>query len=155
MCLDHILTQTHVQRGAPSSGYFVTMAGGPVNWSSKLQDMQAMPSGEAEYIASADAGQEIIFGDNFFTELGLPSARPHILCLDSTSTIQWSNNPSGHSLTKHIDLEHDHFTRSLVSMKHVSIEYIPSAECLRTYSQSHLVQLFMQKLLICLEWFTT
>lgn len=112
-----------------TSGYIVTMAGGPVNWSSKLQGMQAMSSGEAEYIASANAGQEIVFADNFFTELGFPSACPHLLRLDSTSAIQWNNNPSGHSRTKHIDLKH-HFTRSLVSMKRVKIKYIPSAEML-------------------------
>lgn len=110
-----------------TSGWVTLSGGGPVNWSSRLQGIQAMSSGEAEYISSANAGQEMSWMRNFFTELGVGKPGPSVLHLDSVSAIQWNNNPASHGRTKHIDLKY-HYTRHLVEDGRITIRYVPSAQ---------------------------
>ena len=50
--------------GKSTGGYLITVAGGAVSWSSKLQSIVALSSTEAEYIAAVDAGKEILWMRN-------------------------------------------------------------------------------------------
>jgi hypothetical protein len=102
------------------------MGGGAVNWSSKLQSVQALSSGEAEYIGSANAGQEISWTRNLLSQLGFTQILPTTLHLDNNSAINWNENPSGHNRTKHIDLKY-HYTRNLVARKEVKVQYCPTS----------------------------
>jgi hypothetical protein len=63
------------------------MGGGAVNWSSKLQSIQALSSGEAEYVGSANAGQEISWMRNLLSQLGFTQTLPSILYLNNNSAI--------------------------------------------------------------------
>src|SRR5262249_40823006 len=53
-----------------TSGFIVKMGGGAISWSSRLQIIVALSTTEAEYIAATSAGQEILWLQNLFRELG-------------------------------------------------------------------------------------
>jgi hypothetical protein len=66
------------------------MGSGAVSWSSKLQSVVALSTTEAEYIAVVEAGKEVVWICQFFTELGLSFSSPSLLHLDNQSAISVS-----------------------------------------------------------------
>ena len=54
-----------------TSGYLFTFVGGAISWQSKLQKCVALSTTEIEYIATTEAGKEILWIKDFFKELGL------------------------------------------------------------------------------------
>ena len=71
-----------------------------------------MSSTEAEYVAIAEAGKEMIWLTDYLEELGKKQLGK-VLFTDSQSAIQLVKNPVFHFRTKHIRRRY-HFTRSLV-----------------------------------------
>ena len=51
-------------------GYVFTMGGTTVSWISKLQQVVALSTTEAEYVAAIEASKEIIWLQRFMEELG-------------------------------------------------------------------------------------
>ena len=52
-------------------GYLFTFAGGAISWQSRLQKCVALSTIEAEYIATNEAGKEMLWLKQFLQELGL------------------------------------------------------------------------------------
>jgi hypothetical protein len=86
-----------------TSGYVFTLAGGPICWMSKLQNIVALSTTEAEYIVVSHACKEAIWLKGLLGEFGKVQDKVNVLC-DSQSVIHLANNPSYHSKTKHIVL---------------------------------------------------
>ena len=80
-----------------------TFSGGAISWQSKLQKCVALSTTEAEYIATTEAGKEIIWLKQFLQELGL-NRMEYIVYCDSQSAIDLSKNSMYHARTKHIDV---------------------------------------------------
>jgi hypothetical protein len=53
------------------TGYFFTLAGGPVTWRSRAQTTVAYSSTEAEYMALSDCSRQVSWIHNIFLELGI------------------------------------------------------------------------------------
>ena len=89
-----------------STGTYVVMMGtGAVNWSSKLQGMVTHSTTEAEYIAANQAGRDIMWMRNLFTEFGYDlSESPSTLFMDNNSAIAVAKNPEHFGRLKHIQL---------------------------------------------------
>ena len=86
-------------------GYLVKIGTGAVDWSSKLQSIATLSTTEAEYIAAVEAGKEIAWMRNVFTELGYPvTDKPSILHVDNNSAISVTKNPEHFGRLKHLDL---------------------------------------------------
>ena len=51
-------------------GYVFTVGGTTVSWISKLQQVVALSTTEAEYVAAAEASKEMIWLQRFMEELG-------------------------------------------------------------------------------------
>ena len=59
-----------VDSSKSTSGYIYTIGGTGVSWMSRLQKCVSLSSTEAEYVAIAEAGKEMIWLADYFEELG-------------------------------------------------------------------------------------
>jgi hypothetical protein len=98
-----------------------------VIWLSKKQTTVALSSAEAEYIAIATITQEIIWMNQYMTELQMKDSSPSIVHCDNQAAIQISTNDTHHSRTKHIDIRF-HFVRQAIKNHHIQLEYINTKE---------------------------
>jgi hypothetical protein len=73
--------------GRSMSAYVVKIGSGVVSWMSRLQPIVALSTTEAEFIAAASAGQEVIWMCQLLGELGFSIAGPLLLLLDNQSAI--------------------------------------------------------------------
>lgn len=109
-----------------TSGFVYTMNGGAISWKSKRQPCVALSSCEAEYIASAIAGQEAAWLQRLVEELGYPLATL-TLWADNQGAIAVANNMGQPARMKHIDLRY-HYIRELVESGVVHLDYTPTTE---------------------------
>ena len=108
-------------------GYIFMMVGGPVSWSSKHQQMVALSTMEAEYMAMMHHSQQALWMHNFLLEIGLEQSLPAILHVDNNSSIALAQSTQGHSRAKHIDIRH-HYIRERVQEGDIDVRHIPSSE---------------------------
>ena len=76
-----------VDSSKSTSGYIYTIGGTTVSWMSRLQKCVSLSSTEAEYVAIAEAGKEMIWLADYLEELGKKQSEK-ILYSDSQSVIQ-------------------------------------------------------------------
>ena len=88
--------------GRSTSAYVLTMGGGAVSWSSKLQSRVARSTTEAEFIAGEAAGREIAFFRYILDDLGYPVVLPRPLAMDNQSAIRVAKNPEHQGKMKHL-----------------------------------------------------
>jgi hypothetical protein len=115
-----------VETGKSRSGFVFLLSSGAISWSSKLQEIVALSSTEAEYIAACEAGKEIIWFNEFLHEIGL-SEDTIELRIDNKSSIELAKNPVFHKRTKHIRLRY-HKIREWVQEKEFKISHVTSGE---------------------------
>ena len=84
------------------SGYCFILAGAAVSWYCKKQNVVALSSTEAEFIALSEAIKDALWYRHFFEELGWPLGTPVVVNQDNKSTIAVAMNPINHKMTKHI-----------------------------------------------------
>ncbi|KAH0642979.1 hypothetical protein KY289_033953 [Solanum tuberosum] len=95
-------------------GYLFTFSGGAISWQSKLQKCVALFTTEAKYIATTEAGNEMIWLKRFLQELGLQQMEYVVYC-DNQSAIDLIKNSMYHARTKHIDVRHYWFREEVES----------------------------------------
>ena len=103
-----------------TSGYVFTLAGGAISWMSKLQNIVALSTTEAEYIAASHACKEAVWLKGLLGEFGRLKDNIRLLC-DSQSAIHLAKNPAYHSKSKHILIKY-HFVRQVITERGVSLE---------------------------------
>jgi hypothetical protein len=109
-----------------TTGYLIIICGGPITWKSQQKKTLAMSSCEGEYMSLSEVGKEIVWISNFLTEIKIPFRRPSIFC-DSSSAIDWSEDPIQHQRTKHVELQY-YYIRDLVASQVVDMYKIGSAD---------------------------
>jgi hypothetical protein len=87
-----------------------------------LQKCVALSTTEAEYIAMAEAGKEMLWLKRFLQQLGMKQERYVIHC-DSQSALDLSKNAMYHSRTKHIDVIY-HWFRQAAEEQQFKLEKI-------------------------------
>lgn len=113
-----------------TTGYIFTLLGGAIAWGSKKQQTVAASTAEAEYMAAYEGTIQAIWIRNFLLELGLISDDDPIhLFEDNRACIRLAENPEHISRAKHVDVKY-HFVRERVSLGHIAITYLPTAEML-------------------------
>jgi hypothetical protein len=110
-----------------TSGFIVMMAGGPVNWMSKLQPIVALSSMEAEYIAAFFAVQDVVWILQLLSDIGLQRTRPTPVHIDNMSARQLAMNPVHHQRSKHIDIKY-HWLRDQVATSRVLLIHTDTAD---------------------------
>eukprot|EP00253_Pinus_taeda_P028030 PITA_28030 len=109
-----------------TSGYVFTLARGAISWMSKLQNIVALSTTEAEYIANSHACKEAIWLKGLFGEFGRLHDNIKLFC-DSQSAIHLAKNPAYHSKSKHIPIKY-HFVRQVITERGVSLEKVHTKE---------------------------
>ena len=109
------------------SGYSFHFGCGAVSWSSKKQNIIALSSTEAEYIAQTHAAKEALWLRSFVEEVRGGSQGPMKINCDNQGAIALAKDNKFHSRTKHIDLRF-HFIREAVQDKKITVSYIPTEE---------------------------
>ena len=105
-----------------TTGYLFIVGGTTISWISKLQQVVALSTMEAEYDASIEASKELILMQRFMEEL-VKMQENNRLYSDRQSAIHLGNNSAFHSKTKHIQLKY-HFIRSILEDEMLKLEKI-------------------------------
>ncbi|KAF3676984.1 Retrovirus-related Pol polyprotein from transposon TNT 1-94 [Capsicum annuum] len=109
-----------VDSSMSTSRYIYIIGSTAISWMSRLQKCVVLSSTEAEFIAIAEAGKEMIWLVDYLKELGKKQLKK-IFYTDSHSAIQLVKNPVYHSKTKHIRRRY-HFTRRAVEKGDMCLE---------------------------------
>ncbi|KAL0291599.1 UNVERIFIED_CONTAM: Retrovirus-related Pol polyprotein from transposon TNT 1-94, partial [Sesamum radiatum] len=86
-----------------TTSYIFTLCGSCITWKSQLQQIVALSTTEAEYIAATEAFKEALWLEGIVNEIGFLKQKVTIFS-DSQSAIQLCKNPVFHDRTKHIDV---------------------------------------------------
>ena len=93
-----------------TEGNVFVVAGGLISWECKRQDIVALSTVEAEFMAFSRATTQALWISKYFDEVGLPVKRPIIICVDNSGSIANSTTDKNHRRTKHIDIRY-HFIK--------------------------------------------
>lgn len=109
------------------SGYVVYFGGGPIAWESKKQNVTALSTMEAEYIAMCQGTKEVVFQRSLLMEMGFmsPDENATTLFCDNQGASFFAKNDVTHKRSKHIDIKY-HYLKENCSKNTISIQYIPS-----------------------------
>lgn len=103
---------------------YVTMIGSCIiSWEAKKQRTVALSSTEAEYMGLAEATKEVIYLNNFLSELGFSEFADAIIFNDNLGSLKLAENPTYHARSKHIDVRH-HFIRESLREKKIRIAHV-------------------------------
>jgi hypothetical protein len=106
-----------------TTGVIIKLNGCPIIWLSKKQSTVALSTAEAEYIAIATALQELLWINQYLTELNLKDNETATLKSDNQAAIRIATNDTLHSRSKHIDIRY-HFIREVVKRGEVELNWI-------------------------------
>ena len=117
-----------------TSGYLFTLSGAAICWKSRKQNLIALSSTEAEYIALMEAAKEATWLRELHQEICL------LLNMDNSSlqgsipilahnqaAIHMAKVPRFHDRTKHISIRY-HYVRSAIENNLITLDYIPTTD---------------------------
>lgn len=110
-----------------TAGYMFNLGSGAVSWQSKKQNVVALSSAEAEYMALSFAGCQAIWLRGVLDNLNYSRKTATTILCDNKSTIALTKNPVFHGKSKHIRIKF-HFIRELVNNDEVEISFCISKE---------------------------
>ena len=88
------------------SGFHCKLAGGVVLYKTKIQTVVAQSSTEAEFIAAAEAGKNILYLRTIMQEIGLEQCHASILYEDNQGALLMAQAGQPTRRTKHIDIKY-------------------------------------------------
>ncbi|CEO95070.1 hypothetical protein PBRA_009602 [Plasmodiophora brassicae] len=118
------------------SGHVILMAGGPVHWQSRRQDLGAvkvsLSSTHAEIKSLCAVTRQLAWIRTFLDEIGFPRPGPTIVYEDNQGAKAWSGYRRMYGRTKDIEVQF-HYTREAVEAGLVVVHKYPSAEMAADY----------------------
>lgn len=96
------------------SGYTLLLSGAAITWESKKQNIVALSSAEAEYIALSSATREVIWTIQLLDELNERPSKPVTIWCDNTSALDLASSEAYRPRTKHIDIRFHHLRDQIV-----------------------------------------
>ena len=118
--------------GKSTTGHVFYLNEGPVTWCSQKQEIVALSSCEAEFMAATEAAKQAIWLQELLGEIiGKPCKKVTIL-VDNKSAIALTKNPVFHGRSKHIHKRFQ-FIRESVENEQVEVEHVPENEQEPTY----------------------
>ncbi len=91
-----------------TTGYVFFVGVGAISWNCKRQPTIALSTTEAEYMATSQCTKEAIWLRKLMADVGLVQVGATTIMCDNQGCIALAKNPTHHSCTKHIDIQH-HF----------------------------------------------
>ena len=95
----------------------------PVTWCSQKQEVVALSSCEAEYMAATDTAKQTIWLQELLEEITSDGVQKVLIRIDNKSAIALSKNPVFHGRSKHIHTRF-HFIRECVEKGPVDVEHV-------------------------------
>jgi len=123
---DADFTTSDVDRRRVTSGYVFRLWGGAISWQSKKQPSVSLATGDAEYVALAQASRELMWFRSIMSELGFAPRKPITLFGDNQASISIAKYPVGHTRAKQIHIRF-HYLRELVERGVISIIQVATA----------------------------
>jgi hypothetical protein len=108
-------------------GYAFRFYGGTILWSSKCQQLVALSSTKAEYIAVTHAAKEAIWLRQLLSDITLTLTCPTPIFCDNNGMITLSKNTIYHPRTKHIDIQY-HYIRELLECRSITLIQVNTTE---------------------------
>jgi hypothetical protein len=105
-----------------NTGYIFKLNGGTISWASRKQKTIALSSTEAEYIALAEASQELIWLRRLCCDFNCKQNDATTINVDNQSCMKLVENEKFSNRSKHIDIKY-HFVRDLYQEGVVSLKY--------------------------------
>jgi len=109
------------------SGYAFLLDGGAVSWSSKKQEIIALSTTEAEYVATTHAAKEALWLRSLIGEIFGKFSGPMTLHGDNQGAIALTRDHQYHARTKHIDICF-HLIRWIVAEGKLKLVYCPTED---------------------------
>lgn len=107
------------------TGWVFIAAGGAIAWESKKQNIIALSSTEAEYVALSSAAKQTTYIVKIMNEMGFEFQRSIVLHSDNQSAQHLVKNPVFHNRSKHIDIKFHHI-RELYKQNKIKLNYCPT-----------------------------
>ncbi|KAE8911626.1 hypothetical protein PF003_g4602 [Phytophthora fragariae] len=104
------------------SGYVTTLDGNVVSYASRKQEINALSTCEAEYIAMSEATKDLLWLSGLCKELEWKHSVP-LLLGDNQGAIALTAKPGKHSKSKHIDNKR-HMVRRNVELKLLTTQHV-------------------------------
>lgn len=105
-----------------TTGNVFMFGNGAVSWSSTKQNVIALSTTEAEYIAACSTACQAVWMRRLLADMGKIQDEATPIFCDNKSTISIANNPIHHGRTKHIDIRF-HFIRELITDGSITLQY--------------------------------
>ena len=102
-------------------GYVFISGNGAITWKSKKQQLTALSSTEAEYIALSEAAREATWLRSLHNELGFQQSEPTIIKGDNEGSLAIAKNAQFHQRSKHIDTKW-HFIQDMIRIGRIEVE---------------------------------
>ena len=109
------------------SGYVFMLNGGPISWSVKTQEIIALLTTEAEYVAMTHAAKEVLWLRSFVGEVFGPVVDATTLFCDNQSAIVLAKDGKFYARTKCIDIYY-HFIHYIIEDGTINLIYCPTDE---------------------------
>jgi hypothetical protein len=110
-----------------SHGGHVIFLGGPIDWSTKKQNMVCLSSSEAELIAAVDAGKTTLWYRSLLGELGHKQAKPTVIFEDNTGAIVLAHTSVIGKRTRHMNIRY-HCMNDWVSSGELLLQKVTTAK---------------------------
>lgn len=108
-----------------NSGYFTTMNGGTISWCSRKQNVTALSSCEAEYVALTETCKEVVWLVEIARSFDAEINEPITIFTDSQSCMAMIKNEKFSGRTKHMETKY-HYIREQVMIGRIKLEYVPT-----------------------------
>lgn len=116
-----------VDKRLSCTGFVVNLSNGAINWSSKRQQIVALSSTEAEYIALSSTVRDVIWIKQLLGEIDKSSIMPTTIFCDNQSAIKLGEIEAYRPRTKHIDIRYHHL-RQKINEGIIELKYISTKE---------------------------
>ena len=113
--------------GRSTTGHLFCLGNTPITWCSQKQDIVALSSCEAEFMAATEAAQQAIWLQELLSEVTGGETEKTLILVDNKSAISLAKNPVFHRRSKHIH-KRFHFIRECVERNLIDVEHVPGTE---------------------------
>jgi hypothetical protein len=111
-----------------TSGYVFMMNNAAITWSSSLQRTVAHSTGNAEYVALAEAGREAMWLRSLEKSVkGVDTMAPTVLFEDNKAALKWASDPANHKKTRHINIAYHSIREQVADFKNLTVKYVATA----------------------------
>lgn len=108
--------------GRSTKGHLFCLGETPITWCSQKQDMVALSSCEAEFMAATEAAKQAVWLQDLMCEITGKEVKKTLIRVDNKSAISLAKNPVFHRKSKHIH-KRFHFIRERVEQDEIDVEH--------------------------------